>query len=222
MSLAVKSCLFDLDGTLLDTIPALHYTVSLTLNDLRLPKLERRFIPLFAGDGVGKLLERTLGQVTGQPPSAELLSRAQERYLFHFKTGCMHEVAPYPTMPELLQALKERGITLAVVTNKPQPMAEANIHGFFGEGLFDTIVGAREGLPRKPAPDAALLAARTLGTAPNDCLYIGDTNTDMRTGSAAGMRLCGALWGFRDRDELEAFRPDFLAERPIDILEHLK
>ncbi len=221
MKLAVKSCLFDLDGTLLDTIPAIHYTVSLTLNDLQLPLLEKHFIPLFAGDGVGKLLERTLKQVTGQPASAELLAKAQERYLFHFKTGCMHEVAPYATMPELLQALKAKGISLAVVTNKPQTMAETNIHGFFGEELFDTIVGAREGLPRKPAPDGALLAARTLGVLPDECLYIGDTNTDMRTGTSAQMHICGALWGFRSREELEAFHPDFLAEHPIDILEHL-
>ena len=222
MTLSVKSCLFDLDGTLLDTIPALHHTVGLALADMGLPALERRFIPLFAGDGVGKLVERTLAQVTGAPPAADMAAQMQARYLEYFKTTCMHGVAPYPTMPELLKTLKARGIALAVVTNKPQPMAETNIHGFFGDGLFDTIVGAREDLPRKPAPDAALLAARTLGTPPPDCLYIGDTNTDMRTGSAAGMRLCGALWGFRGREELEAFHPDFLAEKPIDILEHLQ
>ena len=221
MKNTVKSCLFDLDGTLLDTIPALHYTVNLTLADLGLPSLDRRFIPFFAGDGVTKLLERTLVQVTGEA-ATDLLTRAQERYLAHFRTTCMHEVKPYPTMPELLRELKARGITLAVVTNKPQPMADMNIHGVFGDGLFDTIVGARNGLPRKPAPDSALLAAHMLKALPGECLYVGDTNTDMRTGGAAGMQLCGALWGFRGREELEPFRPDFLAENPIDILEYLQ
>ena len=218
----IRSCLFDLDGTLLDTVQAIHYTSNLVLRELGLAPLDAGFIPRFAGDGARKLMERCLAQSAGRPPDASICQKALERYLAHFRTTCLHGVVPYPTMPELLQALKERGISMAVVTNKPQPMAETNIHAFFGKELFGAIVGAQDGLPRKPAPDAALLAARTLGSAPSECLYIGDTNTDMQTGINAGMPLCGAVWGFRGREELAAFNPAHLAEKPIDILEYLK
>ena len=211
----LKAALFDLDGTLLDTVAAIRHNCNLALARFGLPGIGDEQVKVFAGDGAAKLVERSLAFAGGAP---DLLDAALAAYLEYFRDGCMYQVKPYDGIPELLRELKARGLKLAVVTNKPQAMAERNIRDIFGDGVFDYICAARDGLPRKPDPAPALEAARVLGATPAECLYIGDTNTDMQTGTAAAMVVCGALWGFRTRDELAAFRPRLLAAHPLDIL----
>ena len=108
----------------------------------------------------------------------------------------------YPGIPEVLARLKEQGAKLAVLSNKPHENTVNVIEKVFGPDLFDLVQGQSELFPRKPAPDGALYLAESLQAAPEECLYIGDTGTDMKTGKAAGMYTVGVLWGFRDRQEL--------------------
>ena len=110
--------------------------------------------------------------------------------------------------------MKERGIRTAVLSNKGHEEAVRNIETVFGAGCFDRIAGEQEGIPRKPDPAGALYTAKALGVRPEECLYLGDSNTDMRTGIAAGMDTVGVTWGFRSREELESFHPRYLADDP--------
>ena len=134
---------------------------------------------------------------------------AKRLYTGYFKEGCLYNVKAYPGIPEVLARLKEQGAKLAVLSNKPHENTVNVIEKVFGPELFDLVQGQSELFPRKPAPDGALYLAESLQAAPEECLYIGDTGTDMKTGKAAGMYTVGVLWGFRDRQELVRDGADF-------------
>ena len=108
------------------------------------------------------------------------------------------------------------------VSNKPDAQAKKTVEYVFGAGYFDTVIGEQEGVPKKPDPSGALKAAKICGADPSECLYFGDTNTDMKTGKNAKMTTVGVLWGFRGREELAAFQPEFLLEKPLDILTEIE
>lgn len=129
----------------------------------------------------------------------------------------MYQVEPYEGIVELLYMLKENGIRLAVLSNKPHEQTLKVIADSFEEGMFDLVIGQKEEIRRKPAPDGALLIAKEFGVMPQECLYIGDTGTDIQTGNAAGMHSVGVLWGFRDERELREYRAELLAEHPREI-----
>ena len=111
---------------------------------------------------------------------------------------------------------------MAVFSNKPHEQAVENIETVFGKNTFDMILGQREGIAKKPSPEGALFICEKLQVKPEECLYLGDTNTDMRTGIAAGMDTVGVTWGFRDREELLAFHPRYIADHPSDVEKILK
>ncbi len=218
MKFAGQAVIFDLDGTLLDTVPALLRTVNLTLEKYSLPPIGPAEVKRFAGDGAAKLIERSLLHAGGQDACRSLLQMACQTYLELFAENCMFGVKPYPGMTETLNALHQAGLRLAVLTNKPQDRAEDNIYGLFGQGLFDVICGITP--QRKPKPDATALLEliQDWNLTPAQCLYVGDTNTDMLTAQNAAMPKAGALWGFRGREELSRFEPVYLVETPADLL----
>lgn len=218
MNFQCKAVIFDLDGTLLNTIPAILKTCNLILQKYSLPLLDAALTRKFVGDGVAKLVERFLLHAGGADAYHSLFQDACQTYLTLFAQFCMDGVTPYPGMADTLHALHDAGLRLGVLTNKPQDRAEDNIFGFFGRGLFDTICGITA--KRTPKPDATALLAMVdqFGLKPAECLYVGDTNTDMRTAQNASMPKAGALWGFRGREELERFQPEFLLEHPREIL----
>ena len=150
------------------------------------------------------------------------LSRALPLYCRIFEENCLYRIEAYDGMKELLAFLKERGIRIAVLTNKAQAQAVDNIETVYGKGYFDLITGEHPGMKRKPDPEGALYTARTLKADPGECLYVGDTNTDMMTGAAAGMDTVGVTWGFRPRGELEVCHPAYLAHTPADIIKIIK
>ena len=213
-----RAAIFDLDGTLLNTLPGIQTSANLMLDDYELPNVGPAEIRRFVGDGATMLVKRLLEHANGEKvPVPEAL----ERYLFHFHKHCLDGIAPYPGIPELLDFLRSLDIPAAVCTNKPQDLAEINIHACFPENSFRHILGDSPDHPKKPAPDGALRLAQAMKATPAQCLYIGDTNTDMRTGQAAGMFTVGAAWGFRDRNELAAFHPDYLVDTPNQLLDYL-
>lgn len=138
-------------------------------------------------------------------------------YREQFDINPLYKVTCYEGIPNLLEELKKRGVKLAVCSNKPHVAAQKVVSQMFGD-TFDTVIGQREGIRRKPAPDSALMAAKELGVKPDECLYIGDTGTDMQTGNAAGMHTIGVLWGFRTREELEENHADVIIEKPEEII----
>ena len=142
---------------------------------------------------------------------------ARRLYREKFDEDPLYKVTPYDGIPETLKEMKKRGLNLAVCSNKPHEAAVKVIHKLFGDEL-DLVIGQSDRIRRKPAPDAPLKAAEIFGVLPEECMYVGDTKTDMETGKAAGMYTIGALWGFRDRQELESSGADKVAETPEELL----
>ena len=149
----------------------------------------------------------------------ELAHYEEVRALYRrkFDEDPLYKVVPYKDMPETVKELKAQGLKLAVCSNKPHIAANKVVKAMYGD-IFDEVMGQQEGIRRKPAPDGPLKIAEDFGVKPGECMYIGDTKTDMLTGKAAGMYTVGALWGFRDREELESNGADVVAGGPKDLL----
>lgn len=211
-----KACLLDLDGTLADTLESIAYVANRVLDSLGLAAQPIEDYNYYAGDGADQLMERCMKAAGGDLAD---LQAAQKLYRDLFAEDPLYRVKPFDGMTETLHRLKERGVKLAVCSNKPHPAAVGAIYGLFGEELFDIIQGQETSLPRKPAPDSALMIADKLGVAVSECMYVGDTDTDMQTGNAAGMMTIGVLWGFRKRDELEENNAHRIIARPEELLE---
>ncbi len=217
-----KCCIFDLDGTLVNSIYAIQKSVNMTLASFGLRDITVEETKRYVGDGYKKLVERAL-LACGDEKLA-LYEDALNRYTEFFREVCMYRVEPYEGIPELLEFLKSNGLKIAVLSNKAHDRALDNVEGVFGRGYFDEVSGEREseGIRRKPAPDGVWLCARNMGVEMSECLYLGDTNTDMKTGLAAGADTVGVTWGFRDREELEAFHPAYLVDHPSQVAQIVK
>ena len=214
-----KAVIFDLDGTLADSLDSLAYCTNAMLKELQLPPLHRDNYRYYAGDGAVKLVERAL--VAAGDHELSHLQQAVDLYSRIFEKHCMYHVQPYPGMMDTLQELKQRGVFIAVLSNKPHERTLDVIHTLFGKDLFDVIAGQKPGVEKKPSPQGVFSILKELALLPEDALYVGDTNTDMKTGKAAGLFTLGALWGFRDRKELEENHADAVIERPQQILQYL-
>ena len=138
-----------------------------------------------------------------------------------FKENCMYEVKPYEGIRELLAKLKEAGVAIAVLSNKPHAETISVIETLFGKDYFDVIQGQKEGVAIKPSPEGVFQILETLSLTAEDILYLGDTSTDMKTGKSAGAFTVGALWGFRERAELEENHADAIIAHPLELLEYL-
>jgi phosphoglycolate phosphatase len=214
-----KACIFDLDGTLLDTLTAISYTGNLTFQEFGMEPFEKEEYKYFVGDGAGNLVARAMKK-RGIPEEQyeEILDRYQENFAKH----CMYQVHPYEGIPELLSSLKEAGVKIAVLSNKPHERTIENIETMFGKGYFDHIQGEQKEVRRKPDPSGVFQIMNRFGLSREDCLYIGDTNTDMQTGKNAGLSTVGVTWGFRPEEELQAFHPAHIAHHPSEIWDVVK
>lgn len=208
-------CIFDLDGTIINTIHALTYTTNLVLEHFGLGPVSERAMMQMVGNGYRKQMERSL-LASGDK---ELVHYEESLPVYQklFRQHCLYQLEPYPGMVELLNRMKAAGMKLAVFTNKPHQRGIETVEAVYGKGFFDYILGEQEGLPKKPDPAGAFQIMEALGVTPGECLYMGDTNTDMETAANAGLDAVGAVWGFRGREELEVFHPRFLAEQPLDV-----
>lgn len=207
--------LFDLDGTLLDTIEDLADSMNAVLARRGHPGHSVDAYRYFVGAGVELLVKRALPPARRDAETiASGVAEMREEYgrRWHAKTR------PYEGVPEMLVGLHDRGLPVAVLSNKPDDSTTAAVRYFFPDIPFADIRGAREGVPKKPDPAAALDLAEGLGVAAARVLYVGDTDIDMETAVAAGMEPAGALWGFRDEAELRDHGAAHLVERPLDLL----
>ena len=215
-----KCCIFDLDGTLIDSIKAIAYTANLTLKKYGLGPVDEEHYKVFIGDGYKKLIERALIHCGDK----DLVNYEDGlvTYMEYFKIHCMHEVKAYDGIKEMLEFLKENNIKIAVLSNKPHERTVENVQGIFGLNTFDRVAGEQDGVKRKPDPEGAIITAKELEVSPKECLYIGDTNTDMKTGISAGMDTVGVTWGFRTREELESYKPKYIIDSPKEIIDIIK
>ena len=206
----IEAVLFDLDGTLLDTLADIAAAANTALERVGCSTHPLPFFRTAVGDGVEALMRRSL------PPGSSDVLVAQAMTELRGAYGD-HELArPYEGIPELLAELKGRGMTLAVLSNKPHELTGVVVPRFFGSS-FVWVQGAREGIPLKPDPEAALAAARELEIPAERWAYVGDTNTDMHTGKAAGMFTVGVTWGFRDEPELREAGADAIIHHPGEL-----
>jgi len=207
--------MFDLDGTLLDTLADLGDAMNATLEALGFPPRDLAFYKKAVGDGAPALAERSL------PPAARTPDAIRQA-LLHLRTEYEQRwtltTRPYGGIESLISELRRRGLPLAVLSNKPQGKTHDCVNHFFAEATFTIVRGAIDGIPLKPAPAAALAISRELGIPPDQWLYVGDTDTDMQTAVRAGFFPVGAAWGFRDREELLAHGARAVIDQPAELL----
>lgn len=211
-----KAILFDLDGTLVDSLEDLADSMNRVLAAMGFPGHPLASYRYFVGDGVEMLVRRSLpSEVVGEETVSEGIALMREEY----GSNWAMKTRPYDGIVELLDRLKEFGCTLAVFSNKPHAMTVKVVDHFFRDHPFAAVWGARNGIAKKPSPQGALKLASELGILPRDFLYLGDTNIDMRTAKGAGMKAVGAGWGFRTVDELLRSGADRVISQPLEMLD---
>lgn len=214
-----KAVIFDLDGTLSDSIHSIKYCADQALEPLGYGPFSEKQYMYFVGDGAANLIKRAL--IEGGDESLQHFEEAFASYRELFREGCMYQVEPYDGIRELLVQLKDRGVAIAVLSNKPHEETVYVIETLFGKGYFDVIQGQKDNVPIKPSPEGVFQILEQLSLTPEDILYLGDTSTDMKTGKGAGAFTVGVLWGFRERKELEDNHADAIIEHPLQLLQYL-
>lgn len=192
-----QAVLFDMDGTVLDTLADLDGAVNRSLAEFGLPAVPLQQVRAALGNGAARLIHACVPQGTGPALEQAVLDFYRPWYAAH----CRVETGPYPGIVPLMERLKEAGLALALISNKPDEAVQ-ELAAFFFPGLLDAAVGERPGVPRKPDPASALDAARRLGVPPERCVYVGDSEVDVATALNAGMEGVAVAWGFRDEPEL--------------------
>lgn len=204
--------IFDLDGTLLNTLGDLAAAGNHTLAQMGFPTHDEERYKMFVGNGIPKLIERMLPESSPEADRQTAYSIFSEYYEKHNSD----RTVPYKGIAELLAELSERGITSVCCTNKDHRFAEELLKSFFGDDLAEAV-GAGAGFPKKPDPSAVKYLAEKYCGAKGRALYVGDSGVDMQTAANAGLDCCGVLWGFRDRAELERFTPRYIAENVSEL-----
>ncbi len=211
-----QACIFDLDGTLTDTLDSITYSVNLTLGELGMSGITRAQCKEFIGNGARYLLEESL-KASGDVGASQI-DRAMEIYGRVFGEHCTYRVKPYEGIVDLLTQLKSLGIKLAVLSNKPHVQTKDVVAKFFGSDIFNYIQGQCDGIPRKPDPTAARMLAQQFGVSSQECIYVGDSDVDMETACAAGMKSVGVTWGFRSEEVLKQHGAKHMIHHPQELL----
>ncbi len=206
--------IFDLDGTLLDTLEDLCDSTNFALSQFGYPERTLSEVRSFVGNGIGKLIERVLPNGTNNADYYAVLDEFKARY----SSNCNNKTKAYSGIYDMLDALKTSGIKMAVVSNKVDSAVKALCERYF-KGYFDVAIGEREGVRRKPAPDSVIAAMDMLGAEKANTVYIGDSEVDVETATNAGVKLIAVSWGFRDRELLEELGVFEIADSTERILE---
>ena len=212
-----EAAVFDLDGTLLDTLGELADSGNAALEALGFPTHPTEAYRYFVGKGMENLVQRILPEsARDAKTAARAFEAVREAYSQRWDAS-----RPYAGVPELLDALAADGLPLTVLSNKPDDFTRLTVERLLGRWDFAFVRGVRDDTPPKPDPHGALDLARRLHVEPAACLYLGDTATDMETATAAGMYALGALWGFRTADELQQAGARALLEKPTDMIPYV-
>lgn len=213
----IKAVIFDLDGTLADTLADLAASANYALKALGYPEHEVEEYRYFVGNGIPVMLRRASG--AGDDPDA--VQRLREKFMEHYRVHFCDNTSVYSGMPDAVLKLREWGIKTAVVTNKADSMAKTIVEKLY-PGLFDMVVGQIDGVPCKPDPKVTLSVMSKLGVIPGECVFLGDSDADMQTALNCGAYGAGALWGFRTREELLCNGAKSLLESPDKLVDLIK
>lgn len=206
----IRAVLFDLDGTLVDSLDDIASALDAALIDLGLPVPTRAQVRSWIGGGARNLVARAV--------VAERVDAVLARFRVHYAATPVKHTRVYAGLDAVLDRFVDAGLSLAVLTNKPHALAVPICAQLLSRWPFAPILGQREGVAIKPDPASAIAIAGELGIPPDACAFVGDSAIDLETAHAAGMRAVGVTWGFRPRSELEALRPSLLADEPEHLL----
>lgn len=209
-----EAVVWDLDGTLANTLNDLAKSMNAALTQHGLSRYPMEAYRYMVGNGLRKLAERAAGENAPQ----SLVDGLIADFLQIYDRDCLHFTKPYEGMPETLAALKSDGVRLLVVTNKPDAQAQKIVTGLFGSSVFDGVFGGRDGRKTKPEPTLTLQALALVHASPARSLFVGDSDVDILTAQNAGMGSAGAVWGFRGEEELARAGADYLLRKPLEIL----
>ena len=214
----INLIIFDLDGTLLNTLEDLGDSVNEALAAHQLPEHEYSDYCRFVGDGMEMLIRRSLPQNSPESVFSQVLANFREAY----RQNWANKSRPYAGITEMLKALNDTRIPTAVLSNKPDEFTQLCVSKFFPNGCFKRAYGQRHGIPKKPDPGAATAIANELGIKVERTMYVGDSDVDIITGTTAGMLAVGVSWGFRNEEELRAAGATHILSKPCEILNLLQ
>lgn len=210
----IKAIIFDLDGTLLDTLTDLKNSLNEALRNHGLPERTTDEVRRFVGNGIAKLVERAIPSGTQHPSYDAILTDIRRIYA----QRCRENTAPYTGITEMLNDLSRKGYALAVVSNKPDAQVKALCKSFFGD-CIQTAIGQQEGVRMKPAPDSLFAAMQQLDADTDNTVYVGDSEVDVQTAQNAGVPCISVLWGFRDKELLLTNGARNFAHSPAEMMQ---
>ena len=210
----IKAIVFDLDGTLLDTVPDIAGAMNRALAACGLPTHDLKTVESFLGGGILDAVTQAAPQGT----SEEVIQRVLELYRDDYIANCTQQTKLYDGVREMVDGFAAQGLDMAVLSNKTEATAQKIVAHFFPNGEFKAVFGRVNDRPLKPHPDAAKPVLKVLGLAPQEIAYVGDSNTDILFAKAVGMLPVATPWGYRSREELVEAGAELIAEKPMDLL----
>ncbi|MBQ7255886.1 MAG: HAD family hydrolase [Oscillospiraceae bacterium] len=214
----VRAVLFDLDGTLLDTIHDIGACLNEAMNRYGYPERQIEEFKQIVGHGARTLVRDALPEGVADPE----IDKVWHEYVLHYRANCARYTKVYPGVPEFLAYLKQRGLKIGVITNKTQPTAEKIMAAYLPDAGFEILWGNNGERPLKPSLESAELACKTMGVTPEQVLFVGDGDTDMEFASKAGFLACGITWGYRPRQTLIDYGADFLVDSMAELHEKMQ
>ena len=215
----IKLCIFDLDGTVLDTVKTIANYVNTTLESNGVEPIEVEQFKYLAGRGMADLIRRSLEYRNCYEDA--FYAKVLREYDAAYNANVAYKTTIFEGLKETLDAVKAKGIRIAIVSNKPDFAARTVVNELYGEGYFDFVTGQVPGGILKPDPTVVLSVMEKFGATREECMYFGDTSTDMKTGKNAGLYTVGVLWGFRGREELLENGADLLVETPSELYQYI-
>ncbi|RKM58675.1 HAD family hydrolase [Butyrivibrio sp. XB500-5] len=212
----INTVIFDMDGTVLNTLDDLTTSVNYVMDKFGFPNRTVEEYRRAFGNGIRRAIELNVPEGTSKETIDEMLPVFKQHYDKH----CLDKTRPYDGILELMKELKKRGYKMAIVSNKIDSAVKELNKKFFSEAI-DVAIGERPGINRKPAPDSVIEALKELGSTKEEAIYIGDSEVDFQTAVNSGLPCISVLWGFRDKDYLEEIGADVFATTPADVLELL-
>ena len=213
----ITSIIFDLDGTLLDTLGGLAVTTNDVMQRFNFPVHSMEKYKLFIGNGLKKLIERSVPMGTSEIIVDQCCAEFEKIYSSEWMSNC----CPYDGVNDMLDSLQNQGIPLAILSNKPHQFTKLFVKEFFPKIVFRSVFGQREGFAKKPEPAVAVEIAKMLQVDVHTTLFVGDSGVDIQTGKNANMKTAGVSWGFRPIEELVQNAPDIIINHPTELIDNV-